>query len=73
MNECDTCVHNRGSHCDAEACSEGDAYEGRIYSCPFCGGRLSTLREQGGSRLRHCYACHFEWEVEEEEDVYEKL
>lgn len=29
--------------------------------CPFCGGRLSE--DRGG--YRHCYACHFEYEVED--------
>ena len=63
MNECDTCVHNRGSHCDAVACDGGDGYEdNRVISCPFCGGRLSTLRMNGEQRYRHCYSCNFEWE-----------
>ena len=34
--------------------------------CPFCGGTLSEIREQGGKRLRHCYACHFEFFLEGE-------
>ena len=67
MNECDTCIHNRGAYCDAEACAEGDGYEpNTVYACPFCGGRLSPIRYNKGDRYRHCYACHFEWEAEEE-------
>lgn len=65
MTECDTCVHNRGSHCDAVACCGGDGYEdNRVRLCRFCGGRLSTLRDYNGRRLRHCYSCHFEFEEE---------
>ena len=62
MNECDTCVHNRGAYCDADACWDGDCDEGRVYSCPFCGGKLSTIRKSEGREYRHCYSCHFEWE-----------
>ena len=38
----------------------------KIESCPFCGGNMSEIREHNGKRYRHCYACHFEWEVTEE-------
>lgn len=31
--------------------------------CPNCGGPLSTIREYNGKKYRHCYACHFEFEV----------
>lgn len=33
-------------------------------SCPDCGGILSTVRKHGDKKVRHCYACHFEFEVE---------
>ena len=53
MNECDTCVHNRGHHCDAEHCDGGDGYEdNRVISCPFCGGRLSTVRTDTVAKWR---------------------
>lgn len=32
--------------------------------CPSCGGILSEVREHNGKRYRHCYSCHFEFEVE---------
>ena len=28
--------------------------------CPFCGGKLSAIREHDGKRYRHCYSCHFD-------------
>ena len=28
-----------------------------------CGGVLSTTREHNGRKYRHCYACHFEFEI----------
>lgn len=31
--------------------------------CPHCGGTLSTTREYNGKKYRHCYACHFEFEI----------
>ena len=34
-----------------------------IGNCPFCRGTLSEIRHQNGKRLRHCYSCHFEFEV----------
>lgn len=30
--------------------------------CPFCAGELSDWREHRGRRLKHCFACHFEFE-----------
>lgn len=66
MSECDTCIHNRGAYCDADQCSGGDGYEdNRIYPCPVCGGRLSTIRTDGVERWRHCYSCHFEFQINE--------
>ena len=35
----------------------------REIHCPDCGGILSTVREHDGKKIRHCYACHFEFEV----------
>lgn len=67
MNECDTCAHNRGSHCGAEACDGGSGYEdNRVRICRRCGGKLSTLRIQNGRRLRHCFSCHFDFEEDDE-------
>lgn len=31
--------------------------------CPRCGGALSETREHNGKKYRHCYACHFEFEI----------
>ena len=31
--------------------------------CPSCGGVLSEVREHNGKKYRHCYACHYEFEV----------
>ena len=65
MNECDTCIHNRGSYCDAEACNGGDGYEdNRVRLCPACGGRLSGLRRSQGHFIRHCYSCHLEFPID---------
>ena len=33
--------------------------------CPSCGGTLSEIRANG---KRHCYSCHFEYEVKVNED-----
>ena len=34
--------------------------------CPSCGGTLSEVRESKGKKYRHCYSCHFEFEVKED-------
>lgn len=34
----------------------------RKIPCPYCGGALSEIREDGQRRWRYCYACHFEFE-----------
>lgn len=66
MNECDTCIHNKGAYCDAEACIGGDGYEdNRVRTCQFCGGRLSTIRYHEGKPIRHCFSCHMEIEEKE--------
>ena len=31
--------------------------------CPHCGGALSEIREHKGKKYRHCFSCHFEFEV----------
>lgn len=31
--------------------------------CPHCGGTLSTTRKHNGKKYRHCYSCHFEFEI----------
>lgn len=31
--------------------------------CPHCGGILSEIRHNADKSYRHCYQCHFEWEV----------
>lgn len=28
-----------------------------------CGGALSTTKEHNGKKYRHCYSCHFEFEI----------
>ena len=28
-----------------------------------CGGTLSEIREHNGKKYRHCYSCHFEFEI----------
>lgn len=33
--------------------------------CPFCGGQLSEVRTFGDLKVRHCYSCHFDYEVDE--------
>ena len=32
--------------------------------CPCCGGQLSNIRTNGRELLRHCYACHKEFPVD---------
>lgn len=31
--------------------------------CPFCGGILSEVREYKGKQYRHCFGCHFEFDI----------
>lgn len=31
--------------------------------CSHCGGALSEIREHKGKKYRHCFSCHFEFEV----------
>ena len=31
--------------------------------CKNCGGALSKIREHNGKKYRHCYSCHFEFEI----------
>lgn len=31
--------------------------------CPYCGGLLSEIRIQNNKPHRHCYGCHFEFDV----------
>ena len=31
--------------------------------CKFCGGKLSEEKVHEGKRYRHCYGCHFDYEV----------
>ena len=59
-----TCA-NCGAYCPYQAVTE-DCKHWKPIQCPFCGGTLSEIREQGGKRLRHCYACHFEFEVKDD-------
>ena len=35
--------------------------------CEFCGGKLSEEKEHEGKRYRHCYGCHFDYYITEEE------
>lgn len=64
-------------NCGDRKCAELMAAEGldtsgtcdddwRPLPCPMCGGALSEVRESGGKRYRHCYSCHFEFEVKED-------
>lgn len=51
-------------NCSVKGCAWnccGDCWE--PIRCPDCGGILSTIREHEGKKIRHCYACHFEFEV----------
>lgn len=34
--------------------------------CQKCGGILSEIRTNGGYPHRHCYGCHFEFEVKDD-------
>ena len=34
--------------------------------CPSCGGLLSEPRQFGEKKWRHCYSCHFEYEVKDD-------
>lgn len=34
--------------------------------CPKCGGILSEVRKHNDREYRHCFACHFEFTVSEE-------
>lgn len=33
--------------------------------CNFCGGKLSEVRTFGDKKVRHCFGCHFDYEVDE--------
>lgn len=54
-------------NCKHQGCPNDDGLEACIWwekmPCPDCGGILSTVREHGHKKVRHCYACHFEFEV----------
>lgn len=34
--------------------------------CKFCGGKLSDVRTFGDKKVRHCYSCHFDYEVKDD-------
>lgn len=44
---------------------KADAEEPQEQRCKFCGGKLSDVRTFGDKKVRHCYSCHFDYEVEE--------
>ena len=32
--------------------------------CPYCGGLLSGFRRSNGHFIRHCYSCHFDFQID---------
>ena len=68
LKSCDNCGFNicreivfRYYTPNTEPCSEW-----KKLPCPRCGGALSTTREHNGRKYRHCYSCHKEFYLEEE-------
>ena len=50
----------------AVACIDKDMYKPKpepVRYCKYCGGRLSEIRTDGRKSWRHCFSCHFEFEV----------
>lgn len=41
-------------------------------SCPYCGGKLSPMREYKDHYYKHCYSCHFEFQVDVRMDEEEE-
>lgn len=67
MPDCKTCVYyDDGVVCWGEACADKDMYKPKpepVRYCKYCGGRLSEIRTDGRKSWRHCFSCHFEFEV----------
>lgn len=72
MELCRQCRH--GNICTAQnpTITDCSAFKTRGndktgYRCPFCGGRLSEIREYNGRHYRYCYGCFHEYYRFEEE------
>lgn len=60
MKDCRDCAK-------AELCTgAADVYPCRRWKpieCPNCGGRLSEIRFNGRTPVRHCFSCHMEIDI----------
>ena len=55
------CVVGVGTVCFLAVAAEEDRWlEKNHLRCPFCGGKLSEVRDDNGRKYRHCYSCHFD-------------
>lgn len=45
----------------------------RRIPCPSCGGILSEIRTNGERPYRHCYSCHFEYEVNDNGELRTRI
>lgn len=66
---CDNCHDLSGCLAGKYYLKDGVKYACRQWKpipCPRCGGALSTTREHNGRKYRHCYSCHGEFFMEDE-------
>lgn len=59
MKDCRDCDNEE--RCGGAAQNEGSCPKWEPIPCPYCGGRLSEVRWNGRTPMRHCYSCHFEF------------
>lgn len=60
------CMVGISTMCFCVVAAEEDRWlEKHENRCKFCGGKLSEIRTFGDKKVRHCYSCHFDYEVEE--------
>lgn len=67
MSDWKSCENCEDQHCYSLMKMEGLTVESACIDWkPLrcrCGGALSTTRYHNGKPYRHCYSCHFEFEI----------
>lgn len=70
VRSCRNCRHQ--GHCIYDDGQDACVYWKKI-SCPDCGGTLSEIRLNGEKPYRHCYSCHFEYEVNDNGELRTRI
>ena len=70
IRSCRNC--RQQGHCIYDDGMDACVYWEKI-PCPDCGGTLSEIQTNGEKPYRHCYSCHFEYEVNDHGELRTRI